>query len=122
MPDVRFPATEVEQPSTTKRKRLARRPSLRSLTVTTLPSYLSPFPLPSKLSARLHALCGSGDAQLLSLVDGLRSKELDVDDWQRRLWSRVSDDWQPNFQQTFEVRAHYTHRRSTPLPACSLTH
>ena len=105
MPDVLVPAA-VEQPPTIKRRGLATRPSLRSLALTTLPDYISPHPLPSQLSARLRRLCNGGDQQLQSLIGGLRSKELDVDEWQRRLWRRVTENIQPTYQQAFQVRAH----------------
>ena len=99
----------MEQSLRPQKKRVASRPSYRSLTLSTLPSYLSPLPLPSHLSAHLHRLCESGDQQLQSLIDGLRTRELDVDEWQRRLWRRVTDELQPAYQHIFQVLAHITY-------------
>ena len=77
------------------------RPSLRSLSLSNLPAFLSPFPLPSHLSALLHLLCSSNDSTLSSLLSSLKERQLDVDQWERAVWCYTATHLQPHYDVVF---------------------
>ena len=89
------------EPRRVRRRPLQPRPSLRSLCLSNLPAFLSPFPLPSHLSAVLHWLCLTNDPILSSLISDLQHRRLDIDQWERAIWQRVTSHLQSHFDAVF---------------------
>ena len=95
------PSPEVVKPRKSLRHS-SLRPTLDDLSLTNLPSYLSPLPLPTKLSSLLHSLCYSHDPVLHALVHSLQSRTVDLDSFERSLWCRVSAVLQPSYDAVFD--------------------